>query len=109
MAAASAAPLRRRQPSTSRLSKAECEIFHIAVQHDLAILRAQVKTNKEAAMKLKIYYRITQDRAGIPMDYTGARHFVVAEGQAVEELAKAQLAADYQVPSRAVEIVRIAG
>ena len=43
------------------------------------------------------------------MDYTGARHFVVPEGQAVEELAKAQLAADYQVPLRAVEIVRIAG
>ena len=60
-------------------------------------------------MKLKIYYSISQDRAGIPMDYTGARHFVVPEGQAVEELAKAQLAADYQVPLRAVEIVRIAG
>jgi len=75
----------------------------------LTILRAQVKSNEETAMKLKIYYHITQDRAGIPMDYTGARHFVVAEGQAVEELAKAQLAADYQVPLRAVEIVRIAG
>jgi hypothetical protein len=60
-------------------------------------------------MNLKIYYRITQDRAGIPMDYTGARHFVVPEGQAVEELAKAQLAADYQVPLRAVEIVRVGG
>lgn len=56
-------------------------------------------------MNLKVYYRITQDRAGIPMDYTGARHFVVPEGQVVEELAKAQLAADYQVPLRAVEIV----
>lgn len=58
-------------------------------------------------MYVKIHYRITQDRAGIPMDYAGARHFVVSEGQAVEELAKAQLAADYQVPLRAVEIVRI--
>ena len=60
-------------------------------------------------MNLKIYYHISQDRAGIPMDYTGARHFVVPEGEAVEELAKAQLAADYQVPLRAVEIVRIGG
>ena len=60
-------------------------------------------------MKVKIHYRITQDRAGIPMDYSGARHFVVPDGQAVEELAKAQLAADYQVPLRAVEIVRVGG
>jgi hypothetical protein len=81
------------------------EIFHIAVQQELVILRAQVKRYKETAMNLKVYYRITQDRAGIPMDYTGARHFVVPEGQVVEELAKAQLAADYQVPLRAVEIV----
>ncbi len=58
-------------------------------------------------MKVKIFYRITQDRAGIPQDYTGARHFVTNEGQAVEESAKAQLAADYQVPLTAVEICRI--
>ncbi|WP_153147437.1 hypothetical protein [Dechloromonas sp. H13] len=58
-------------------------------------------------MKVKIHYRITQDRAGIPQDYTGARHFVVNDGQAVENLAKTQLAADYQVPLTAVEICRI--
>jgi hypothetical protein len=58
-------------------------------------------------MNVKIHYRITQDRAGIPMDYTGARHFVVREGQAIEDTAKAQLAADYQVPATAVEICRI--
>ena len=58
-------------------------------------------------MKVKIFYRITQDRAGIPQDYTGARHFVANEGQVVEESAKAQLAADYQVPLQAVEICRI--
>jgi len=91
------------------LSDAKRELFHIAVQQQLVILRAQVKRYKETAMNFKIYYRITQDRAGIPMDYTGARHFVVPEGQAVEELAKAQLAADYQVPLRAVEIVRVGG
>ena len=34
-------------------------------------------------MNVKIHYRITQDRAGIPQDYTGARHFVVREGEAV--------------------------
>ena len=58
-------------------------------------------------MNVKIHYRITQDRAGIPMDYTGASHFVVREGQAIEDTAKAQLAADYQVPATAVEICRI--
>jgi hypothetical protein len=58
-------------------------------------------------MNVKVHYRITRDRAGIPMDYTGARHFAVSEGQAVEDLAKAQLAADYQVPQSAVEICRI--
>ncbi len=58
-------------------------------------------------MKVKIHYRITQDRAGIPQDYTGARHFVVNDGQAVEDVAKNQLAADYQVPLTAVEICRI--
>ena len=55
-------------------------------------------------MNLKVYYRITQDRAGIPMDYTGARHFVVPEGQVVEELAKAQLAADYALLNRKLVI-----
>lgn len=59
-------------------------------------------------MKVKIYYRITQDRCGIPMNYAGARHFVACEGQPIEEAARAQLAADYQVPLRAVEICRIA-
>ncbi len=58
-------------------------------------------------MKVKIHYRITQDRAGIPQDYAGARHFVAVDGQAVEDLAKSQLATDYQVPLTAVEICRI--
>ena len=34
-------------------------------------------------MKVKIYYRITQDRCGIPMNYAGARHFVACEGQPI--------------------------
>lgn len=58
-------------------------------------------------MNVKIHYRITQDRAGIPQDYTGARHFVTSEGEAVEEIARKQLATDYQVPCSAVEICRI--
>ncbi len=58
-------------------------------------------------MNVKIHYRITQDRAGIPQDYSGARHFVVRAGEAVEEAAKNQLATDYQVPPSAVEICRI--
>jgi hypothetical protein len=47
------------------------------MQHFLAILCLQdhLKAKKETAMNVKIHYRITQDRAGIPMDYTGARHF----------------------------------
>ncbi|MBL8419824.1 MAG: hypothetical protein JNK92_04235 [Dechloromonas sp.] len=59
-------------------------------------------------MKIKIYYRITQDRCGIPMNYAGARYYVAREGQSIEDAARAQLAADYQVPLRAVEICRIA-
>jgi len=55
-------------------------------------------------MKVKIHYRITQDRAGIPQDFTAARRFVVSEGQAIEETARSQLAADYQIPPSAVEI-----
>jgi hypothetical protein len=58
-------------------------------------------------MNVKIHYRITQDRAGIPQDYSGARHFVVSEGEAIEETAMHQLATDYQVPRSAVEICRI--
>jgi hypothetical protein len=60
-------------------------------------------------MNVKIHYRITQDRAGIPQDYAGARHFVVSEGEAVEEAATQQLAADYQVPKSAVQICKIEG
>lgn len=58
-------------------------------------------------MKVKIHYRITQDRAGIPQDFTGARHFVASEDQALEDMARSQLAADYQIPLCAVEICRI--
>jgi len=58
-------------------------------------------------MNIKIHYRITQDRAGIPQEYTGARHFVVNEGDAVEEMARKQLATDYQVPYSAVEICHV--
>jgi hypothetical protein len=58
-------------------------------------------------MNVKIHYRITQDRAGIPQDYTGARHFVVNEGEAIEDTATQQLATDYQVPKSAVQICRI--
>ena len=44
---------------------------------------------------------ITQDRAGLPLDFAAARRFVVSEDQAVEDLALSQLAADYQVPANA--------
>jgi len=58
-------------------------------------------------MNVKIHYRITQDRAGVPMNYTGARHFVASEGQDIENTIRTQLAADYQVPATPVEICRI--
>lgn len=58
-------------------------------------------------MTVKIHYRITQDRAGIPQDFAGARHFVVRPDEAIEDTAKHQLAADYQVPPSAIIISRI--
>lgn len=59
-------------------------------------------------MNVKIHYRITQDRAGIPQDYTGARHFAASsDNLVVAETARLQLAADYQIPISAVEIFRI--
>lgn len=58
-------------------------------------------------MNVKIHYRITQDRAGIPQDFAGARHFVVRDDEAVEVTARHQLAVDYQIPPSAVEICRI--
>ena len=58
-------------------------------------------------MKVKVHYRITQDRAGIPQDFAGARHHVAIEGMAIEDTVRSQLAADYQIPLSAVEICRI--
>ena len=60
-------------------------------------------------MNVKVHYRITQDRAGIPQDFSGARRFARQEDQAIEDLAKTQLAADYQIPQSAVVICRIEG
>jgi hypothetical protein len=58
-------------------------------------------------MNVKVHYRLTQDRAGLPLDFAGARRFVASEGQAIEDLARSQLAADYQVPTSAIVICRI--
>lgn len=58
-------------------------------------------------MQVKVHYRLTQDRAGLPQDFAGARRFVANEGQAIEDVARSQLAADYQVPTSAVVICRI--
>lgn len=55
-------------------------------------------------MNIKINYRITRERAGLLQEFTGTRHFVIRAGEAVEDTAKRQLAADFQVPSNAVEI-----
>jgi hypothetical protein len=58
-------------------------------------------------MNVKVHYRITQDRAGLPQEFAAARRFFTSEGQAIEEMAKAQLAADYQIPTSAIEICKI--
>jgi len=58
-------------------------------------------------MNVKVHYRITQDRAGIPQDFAGARRFVTSENQSIEDMAKSVLAADYQIPLHAVEICRV--
>ena len=58
-------------------------------------------------MKVKVHYRITQDRAGIPQDFAGARHHVAIAGQAIEDAVRSELAADYQIPLSAVEIRHI--
>lgn len=58
-------------------------------------------------MNVKIHYRITQDRSGIPTEFTGARHVVTSEETSIEESTKQQLSADYQVPLAAVEIIRV--
>ena len=58
-------------------------------------------------MSVKVHYHISQDRAGLPQDYSGARHFTPGEGQAIDEFAKKQLASDYQVPLSAIEIRKI--
>ena len=39
-----------------------------------------------------------------PQDFSGARHFVACEEQAIEDIARKQLAADYQIPPSAVVI-----
>lgn len=58
-------------------------------------------------MNVKVHYRITQDRAGLPQDFSAARRFLADEGKAIEDIARTELAADYQIPLSAVEICRI--
>ncbi len=58
-------------------------------------------------MNVKVHYRITQDRAGIPMDFTGARRYPADLAESLETVVKSELASDYQVPASAVEICRI--
>lgn len=60
-------------------------------------------------MNVKIHFRLTQDRAGLPSEYTGARRLTVGDATAVEDVARDQLAADYQVPPAAVEILKVEG
>ena len=58
-------------------------------------------------MNVKVHFRITRDRAGLPQDFAGARRIVAQAGQAIEDQARNELAADYQIPPNAVEICHI--
>ena len=58
-------------------------------------------------MNVKVHFRITRDRAGQPLDFSAARRFVVNDQTSVEDLARSQLAADYQIPTSAIEICRV--
>ena len=58
-------------------------------------------------MNIKINYRITRERSGLLHELTGARHFVIRQDEAIEDTARNQLAADFQVPHNAVEISSI--
>ena len=58
-------------------------------------------------MNVKVHYRITQDRAGLPQNFAGARRFPQMEMSSLIALAKAELAADYQIPASAIEISMI--
>ncbi len=58
-------------------------------------------------MQVKVHFRITRDRAGLPADFSAARRFSASEAQSVEDVARAELAADYQVPGDAVIICKI--
>lgn len=58
-------------------------------------------------MNVKVHYRITRDRAGLPQNFSAARRFAGDNDQAIVEMAKSQLATDYQIPPSAIEICRI--
>lgn len=58
-------------------------------------------------MNVKVHYHITRDRAGLPQNFSGARRFPSMDMSSLIELAKSQLAADYQIPASAVEISMI--
>ena len=58
-------------------------------------------------MQVKVHFRITRDRAGLPADFSAARRIADTDGQSIEEIARAELAADYQVPGDAVIICKI--
>ena len=58
-------------------------------------------------MNVKVHYRITQDRAGLPQNFSGARRFPSMDMSSLIELAKTELAADYQIPPCAIEISMI--
>jgi hypothetical protein len=58
-------------------------------------------------MNVKVHYRITQDRAGMPAGFRRRPPLRHRENQSIEDMAKSVLAADYQVPLHAVEICRV--
>ena len=42
-------------------------------------------------MQVKVHFRITRDRAGLPADFSAARRIAATDGQSIEEIARAEL------------------
>jgi hypothetical protein len=58
-------------------------------------------------MFVKIHFRLTQNRAGLPIDFSAARRFPANLAERLEEHARQAIAADYEIPASAVEINRV--
>lgn len=56
-------------------------------------------------MHIILHYRITQNRAGKPIEFAAARRFPSDLGSTLENQARQEIANDYDIPLQAVEII----